>query len=210
MHKPLVMISFLMILAMVIAATIQAGEEKVEPVLRKVSTTQAVAVTYMAGKGFRISGADAKGAVDVLKGRIGLLPVLGDGKLNAVGVVTYEPVKGKKAATWPNLQVVSGVKPQRIAAAINVTFKPVFSKHVLSGFRLVTIMARKGVDRDGDIMPAGKESGRVEHKQIQFDLPKEPDGKLWYGVMLAPVFDKDRKTLKGFDATLVATPRKAN
>ncbi len=210
MHRPSAVISCLVIVTMVIAATLQAGENKVEPVLRKVATTQTVAVTYLAGKGFRISGEDAKGAVDVLKGRLGLLPMLVDGKLNAVGVVTYEPVKGKKAAMWPNLQAVKDVKKQHIAAVLNVTFKCVLQKNVLQGFQLVTIAATKGVDSDDEVMPAGKETKSVEHKQIMFDLPKERDAKLWYGVMLVPVFDKDGNALKGFDATLVSTPRKAN
>ena len=210
MRKPMNMIAFLVIVAMAIAATLQAGEDNLEPVLRKVAATESVSVMYIAGKGFKITGHKEKGAVQVLNGRIGLLPTLADGKLNSVGIVTWEPAKGEKVATWPNLQAVKGIKPQRIDAQLNIVFTPVFEKSVLSGFSLVAITSKKGADSDGVVMPAGKATKSVEHKKISLNMPKERSVELWYGVMLVPAFDKDGKVLKGFDVTLVATPRKTN
>ena len=210
MRKPMNMIACLVIAAMAIAATLQAGEENVEPVLRNVAATESVSVMYIAGKGFKITGQNEKGAVQVLNGRIGLLPTLADGKLNAVGIVTWEPAKGEKVATWPNLQAVKGIKAQRIDAVLNIVFKPVFVKSVLSGFSLVAITSNKPAVNDGEVMPAGKATKSVEHKKVSMNLPKERNAELWYGVMLVPAFDEGGKVLKGFDVTLVATPRKAD
>ena len=210
MRKPMNMIACLIIVSMAVAATLQAGDDKVEPVLRNVATAESVSVVYVAGKGFKITGKNEKGAVQVLNGRIGLMPTLADGKLNAVGIVTWEPAKGEKVATWPNLQAVKGIKPQRIDAPLNIVFTPVFVKSVLSGFSFVAITSKKGADSDGVVMPAGKETKSVEHKKVSLNMPKERNAELWYGVVLVPAFDEDGKTLKGFDVTLVATPRKAN
>ena len=209
MRKPKNMIACLVIVAMATSTTLQA-EDKVEPVLRTVAATESVSVMYVAGKGFKITGQNEKGAVQVLNGRIGILPTFVDGKFNAVGIVTWEPAKGEKMATWPNLQAVKGIKAQRIDATLNIVFKPVLVKSMLSGFSLVAITSKKAADSDGEVMPAGKKDKSVAHKMISLNLPKERNAELWYGVMLVPAFDKDGKVLKGFDVTLVATPRKAN
>jgi hypothetical protein len=93
---------------------------------------------------------------------------------------------------------------------LNIVFKPVFVKSVLSGFSLVAITSNKPAVNDGEVMPAGKATKSVEHKKVSMNLPKERNAELWYGVMLVPAFDKDGKVLKGFDVTLIATRRKAD
>lgn len=191
---------------MIVSASLHAGAEKLEPVLRNVPATSSLTVTYVPSKGFHVQGDDPKTAVDAVSPRLGLLPMFKGGKLASVSTVTYAPAK-EQAAKWPALVTVAETKAQHIATSLHVTFEPVFEKALLRGYKIATIASRKGAADEGEVTPAGKESKRVETKKIMLELPKKRAVSQWFGVLLTPVLDKN-KALKGFDVTLVSTPRK--
>lgn len=190
MRKHALLFAAMLAVVVVMAGGLLAGEEKIEPVLREVNAAVSVKVTHVPEKGFTVTGDERKNALTGLKGRLALLPVMKDGALKQIGVVTWESTTKETPATWPAITAVKDAKPQIIETKLGVTFKPVIEKTILQGFDVIVV------------------TEKAKPRTIRIAMPKMVDDDTWYGVMLTPTLNDGK--LKSFAAVLVSTPRSSD